>query len=227
MWIKRSLILAILITMVFCSGCTEPQTSIEWNKEGNNLYEKGEYYEALDSFDKAIELDPQNNEVWNRKADTLFCLERYEEAINAYDEAIEIDPYDAVAWDGKVNSLILLDKYEEAIFAEEKVIASYDKAIEINPKDAVAWNNKGYALINMGNLMTMYVDNEVIEGDNEIYEEAIKAFDKAIELDPHDADSWSGKYAALDSLGRYDEANICCDKSYELRCWWKLEYWLK
>ena len=43
------------------------------------------------------------------------------------------------------------------------------KALEINPHDASAWYNKGIVLDNLGNTM-----------------EQITAYDKTIEIDPHD-----------------------------------------
>ena len=43
-----------------------------------------------------------------------------------------------------------------------------DKAIEINPQNSMAWNNKGSALAHLNK-----------------YDEAIKAYDKAIETNSH------------------------------------------
>jgi len=49
-----------------------------------------------------------------------------------------------------------------------KIIFQYfANAIEINPKYTEAWHNKGIALANLGR-----------------HEEALTAFDKAIEIDP-------------------------------------------
>ncbi len=38
------------------------------------------------------------------------------------------------------------------------------------------------------------------------YDEAIKTFDKAIELNPEDADAWYNKGLVLYHQGKYDEA---------------------
>ena len=61
------------------------------------------------------------------------------------------------------------------------------------------WNNKGLALNSLGR-----------------YDEAIKCYDKAIEIDPNDADAWNNKGLALNSLGNNDEAKKCYDRSREL-----------
>lgn len=47
-------------------------------------------------------------------------------------------------------------------------------------------------------------------------EEALQAFDKAIELDPYDADAWNDKGTVLGKLGRHYEAQVCYDKAKEL-----------
>ena len=61
------------------------------------------------------------------------------------------------------------------------------------------WRNKGDALYFLGK-----------------YDEAIKCYDKAIEIDPNDADVWNNKGLALNSLGNNDEAKKCYDRSREL-----------
>ena len=48
------------------------------------------------------------------------------------------------------------------------------------------------------------------------YEEALLLFEKALQLDPNDHNTWNQKGVALRSMGRYDEAVECFNKSLEL-----------
>ena len=66
-------------------------------------------------------------------------------------------------------------------------------------KDVEEWNNKGIALKNLSR-----------------YDEAIKAYDKALDLDPKFVYAWYNKGSALDDLGRYDEAIKAYDKALDL-----------
>ncbi len=69
----------------------------------------------------------------------------------------------------------------------------------MDPNYSLAWNNKGFILYEMGK-----------------YEEAIQAYDKAIEIDPNYLLVWNNKGIALEKLGRYDEAAECYNKAKEL-----------
>jgi tetratricopeptide (TPR) repeat protein len=48
------------------------------------------------------------------------------------------------------------------------------------------------------------------------YGEAIKSYEKAIELKPDYAAAWNNKGSALGDLGRYEEAIACLDKAIEI-----------
>ena len=48
------------------------------------------------------------------------------------------------------------------------------------------------------------------------YEEAIVYFDKALEIDPNDADSWGSKGSALQQLHRHEESLMCFDKAIQI-----------
>ncbi len=48
------------------------------------------------------------------------------------------------------------------------------------------------------------------------YDEAIRYYDKALEIDPEYVYAWNGKGCALDYLRRYDEAIRCYDKALEI-----------
>ena len=49
-----------------------------------------------------------------------------------------------------------------------------------------------------------------------LYDEQLAAFEKAIELDPNNAEAWFNKGYALAGLKRYDEAIAAFDKVQEL-----------
>jgi tetratricopeptide (TPR) repeat protein len=50
------------------------------------------YKEALDAFNKAIELDPQNADAWYNKGVVLELMGKTYAAEDSYSKAIKIDP---------------------------------------------------------------------------------------------------------------------------------------
>jgi len=48
------------------------------------------------------------------------------------------------------------------------------------------------------------------------YDSALSFFDQALSLEPSNPDLWNLKGIALRSLGRYDEASDCYNKSLEI-----------
>jgi tetratricopeptide (TPR) repeat protein len=48
------------------------------------------------------------------------------------------------------------------------------------------------------------------------YDEAIMAFERAIVIDPNNADAWNGKAWVLNSQGKYNEAIKACDMAIKL-----------
>ena len=65
----------------------------------------------------------------------------------------------------------------------EEAIANFEKAIKLNPKNAAAFNNKGVAV---------YIQKN--------YWVALKCFDQAIQIAPHDFGLWSNKIKVLYKL---------------------------
>ena len=51
------------------------------------------------------------------------------------------------------------------------------------------------------------------------HEEAIKCYDKVIEIDPEDLLVWNNKAVTLRQLGKYEEAMKCFDKIIQLEDW--------
>jgi len=171
-----------------------PQELEAWEmvNKGSALENLGKHQEAIECYDKALEINPRLAEAWNNKGLALDNLGKYEEAIDCYDKTLKINPRFAEAWNNKGNALGILGKFQEAI-------ACYDRVLEINPRYADAWSNKGAALGILGKL-----------------QEAIDCFDRALEINPRDAKTWSNKGNALINLGKPQEAIACYDSALEI-----------
>ena len=69
----------------------------DFYQEGSNLIKLNRYSDALDSFDKSIELDPKQAKVWNKRGITLERLGRNQQALASYEKALLIDSTDELA----------------------------------------------------------------------------------------------------------------------------------
>jgi tetratricopeptide (TPR) repeat protein len=177
--------------------------ALAWNDRGVALYNQSKYDEALQAFDRSVEIDPQLDGVWSNKGATLMRVGKGvdmsvmdNKAIQAFDKAIEINPQSYGAWNNKGIALNKKAEYEEATKA-------FDKATKINPSNPAAWRNKGIVLLYQGVFL----------------EDAVQAFDKAIEINPQDASAWHHKGRALfgqGETGENSEAIKCLRRALEI-----------
>jgi Flp pilus assembly protein TadD len=63
-------------------------------QKGKALVQDGKYEEALDLFEKALEIDPLNHTLWNQKGIALRSMGRYNEAIECFNKSLELVPKD-------------------------------------------------------------------------------------------------------------------------------------
>ncbi|KAI3965872.1 hypothetical protein MKX01_010829 [Papaver californicum] len=64
----------------------------EVKRAGNEEYNKGNFIEALNLYDRAISISPGNAAYHSNRAATLTALGRLVEAIKEYEEAVRLDP---------------------------------------------------------------------------------------------------------------------------------------
>ena len=154
----------------------------DWSEKGRCLNRLKRYDEALESLDKALELDSNYAMAWANRGNVLRNLKRYDEALESYDRTLELDANYQLAWANRGSVLSNLKRYDEAL-------ASLDRALELDANYQWAWANRGYVLYKL-----------------ERYDEALASLDRALELDANDDWDWANRGNVLSNLKRYDEA---------------------
>jgi tetratricopeptide (TPR) repeat protein len=153
-----------------------PKSSINWEDRGKSLYELHEYEEALEKFDKGLEINLEDADIWRYKGSILYKLSRYEEALEAFDRSLEINPKDAKTWSFKGSALYMLDRPEEALKA-------FDIALQRNPNILEAWFNKGSILFGLGK-----------------YKQSLSAVENALRINTKDINALNLKSSIHDKL---------------------------
>ena len=141
---------------------------------------KDEVDKAMESYQKAVEINPNFSDAYLGLGAIYFAEEKVDDAIKYIKKAVEINPKHLAAY----YSLGLIYEYTDQT---DEAIASYEKVIEINPGFKEAY-------INLGDL---YLE----KGDRD---KAIKAYEKVIELDPENELAIYAKGAIEKAQGHSD-----------------------
>lgn len=170
-------------------------TSDDWVIQGMDLNDQGKYEEAIESYNRAIDLDPKNAKAWSKKglayASNIFGNHK-EDAIDCIDVAVNLSRSDADIWIDNGEFLYKIGNFNESINA-------YKRAIEINSSKSFLWT---------------IIASEFYYLDN--YEESLNSYDNAIELDPNNACYWAAKGRLLRNMKRYNESIAAYDRTLEL-----------
>jgi len=103
--------------------------AVSWYNRGRMYERLKRYEEAIDAYDKAIALDQNFIQAWYEKSTILKHLNRYDEAIYAQDRSVDSRPYHSIfssfferACRDKVNLCERLNRYEESLETLYKVL---------------------------------------------------------------------------------------------------------
>ena len=206
---------------------TSPHSLDVINLLGAALQRQGRLQEAMNSYNKAIQLKPDFAEAYNNRGQVLKELGELDEAVKNYEKALKINPNFAEAHNNVGNTLKELGQLSAVVTSYERALAinpdlaqahsdlgstfhvlgqldaavkCYDKALKINPKHAPTHSNKGVALKQLGQ-----------------FDEALQSYDKAIQFDPDYAEPHNNKGLVLKQLDQLDEALQSYDKAIQLK----------
>jgi CHAT domain-containing protein/tetratricopeptide (TPR) repeat protein len=137
------------------------------------------YEEALESFNKSIELKPNFYYAWHNHGNSLMDISQYEEALKSFDYSIELKPDFHYALHGRGIALWKIGRYKDAL-------KSFDRVINLKP-------DFYYALCSHGNVLS----------DMGQYEKALENYDYAIKLNPFYGFSWTNRAVTIGILRGY------------------------
>jgi tetratricopeptide (TPR) repeat protein len=120
-----------------------PVSWISHNNLGGISFERGQYTDALHSYEAALQGRNNLSMVHVNVGRALFALDRTEEAVTRYKDALRLDPTDFKAHNNLGVAYISLGKTNEAI-------ACFQKAVELVPGDATFFANLTGLLLESG-----------------------------------------------------------------------------
>jgi len=172
----------------------------KWYRRGNTFYDRRRYEEAIERYDKAIEINPNLFEAWKKKGDAFCGLEKYDDGINCYDKALKIsNTDDPEILKCKLDAITKLGAFNEKYEHYYDALECYNRVLEADP------NNFGACI---GKSNTLYTLKK--------YKESLAWYNRVLEVDPNDIQVWNRKGTILCFLKKYEESRQCYDKVKEL-----------
>ena len=197
--------------LVALRGQAEDRTAL-----GFCLQSLGRHEEALDCYERMIELSPRDSLPWLLRGSALSKLGRPQEALAACEKAIELNPGETRAWCDRGVLLLQTGHAEDAL-------SSFDKATQLEPANAFGWISRGMALSDLGcfqEALASFHRAAEVEPRNETaqvyccaacielkdFEAALQHADRALEIFSEHPLAWAVRSTALSALGRHHEA---------------------
>ena len=148
---------------------------------GKQHFNSKNYQAAEETFLRVLEIDDKNMESSFYLGLINFINENYDESEQFYLKALEIEPENKNILDYLSNTYLKLDKYEEAV----------ETLIKINEieEDKIIW-------MRIGNIYQ----------ENEDFEDAQEAYEKAIEIDEEFGEAYKSAGIMLYDQEEYEEA---------------------
>jgi len=191
------LLLAGLLSLLAMASCGE--TADNLLQRGKDRLEAGDYAEAVQRFEKALELEPDNVETLNKLGLAQYKLVQLEQAIETYTKALAIEP-------DNVDVMSNLGAAYYRFGQLDNAIEIYNRAMAIAPDDAGIRSN----------LAAAYFQKYEPDGPTDYLDMALEQYNKAVELQPDLAEAYYGRGVVYLVLKRVDEAIAAFERFQEL-----------
>lgn len=171
-----------------------PDTSYVHFMKGLVLTKMRKYGEALEAFNKTVQLDSGNAEVWINRGSVHYYLGQLEKSQSDLDYALQLDPLESNAY----NALALVEIERGNL---DEALELVNNALDFEPIQPYFLNNRGFIHLLKGEFDLAKKDinqSIVIDAENawayrnkgwyyyktSNYPEAIRLLNQAVKLDP-------------------------------------------
>jgi tetratricopeptide (TPR) repeat protein len=168
-------------------------------EKGDALRAEGKWEEALQCYQKVIELDPENWLAHHHLGDALLSLEKYEEAIDYYQRCLKINTDFVWSYYNIGVALSHLNEMEEAF-------NWHDKIIEVDPE---FWDSNQLDFNTQHQMGDFWFEQQQ-------WEHAITAYQRAIILNPNSHWSYCNLGRIFNGLGKTEKAINCFQRAIEV-----------
>src|SRR5262249_14321673 len=124
-----------------------------WYGRGHALTHLHEYAEALESYERVIQLRPNDAAGYAHRSTALRHLGRLDEAIVDADRALELDPENVAALNNRGYALRSLGRFSEAVNA-------FSRAVDAAPDNVESRFNRAVCRLAAGDLAGGFAEYE-------------------------------------------------------------------
>ncbi|MEM8718959.1 MAG: tetratricopeptide repeat protein [Cyanobacteria bacterium P01_G01_bin.39] len=195
---------------------------------GNIFVQLGMRAEALEIYQKAIDIDSSNANFLNNIGGCFYDADRYGEALDVLSKAIEIEPQNTIFL-GNIGIVF------NAQGKHDQALDSFEKALQIEPDNSINYMNHGWVLAGMKKYhraIESFDKSLALDSSNPLafinysntlfnlkqYSEALKMIDRAACIDSKDIDIWLRISNIFCNLECFDRAIEASDKALSIDC---------
>ena len=169
--------------------------SYYWAALGDSYFNLSEWQNAIDSYQKSVEIRPDQAAVHYYKGQAHFKLRQFTEFKQAFQQVLKSEPKSK----NDLSSIARVHSFSGQL------------------NEAVRFSSKAIAFRNDDNDAGEYISLSWYYSFLEDHVKAHAAATKAIELDPKSHMGYTNKCRALDDLGLYEQAVSTCQQALQLK----------
>ncbi|MDH7578604.1 MAG: tetratricopeptide repeat protein [Bacillota bacterium] len=191
-WLVRFLLSSCLSPSEMMTFMNQHGTAEDYVKQANAHIDRGEYRDALEDCNKAVDLDPEYYWAYVSRAIAYNFLGEYQSAVNDCTKAIELNSNEPNAYDVRAWAYNELGQYDRAV-------NDCTKAITLDPSYYYAYDHRAWAYRELGQ-----------------YDKAVADCNEGIKIKPDYVWFYPNRGWAYLALGQYDKAKTSFQKALEI-----------
>ncbi len=183
--------------------------------QGDEAFRHMDMIEAIKHYQKGLKLYPKHYSAWYNLGNIYVAYEDYYSALYAYSQAFKYNPkmmtarmnYGVVASSKLGNFDIAIEQFKEIIKTKRKIISIpkiFSNKFSTKENKAIAYYNMGLTY----RMKSLYAADDW-EKQRRFLAEAIRAYQKSIEISPKRYDTWFNLGFAYHISDNYLEAGRC------------------